>query len=341
MPSWCDRILWKTLPGRTVEQSSYGCCDEIMTSDHSPIFGLFSITTKRANWPHVPTKPAYVVITGLQASGLCGVSDKAPEASISFMGPYHVVATTSAAAKGDTPQWNETIVLEVLTGNEEFVASENIFVVVRDNKKKELTDIGQAAISLQDACQAYNSLSESPPEPPVHGTPPSIVSPRAEMTGSGQKSSRMYPVDFACKLLSKGVNVGSVKGSIAVVWGAENVPKEENTVMGSQLNQERGMLLTSKKKKNQWAKRWYEIGHGTLNGFQSDTVGSLSPSLSPTVHPDFHAWERHLNSLNSRDSQSLLMSLPLRFCGFTNNAFPDLQSVEIFPPRWRAGVPVA
>ncbi|XP_072361899.1 phosphatidylinositol 3,4,5-trisphosphate 5-phosphatase 2A-like [Scyliorhinus torazame] len=43
VPSWCDRVLWKSYPETYIQCTSYGCTDDIMTSDHSPIFSTFEI----------------------------------------------------------------------------------------------------------------------------------------------------------------------------------------------------------------------------------------------------------------------------------------------------------
>uniref|UniRef100_A0A452HT23 phosphatidylinositol-3,4,5-trisphosphate 5-phosphatase n=1 Tax=Gopherus agassizii TaxID=38772 RepID=A0A452HT23_9SAUR len=43
VPSWCDRILWKSRPETHVLCNSYGCTDDIVTSDHSPVFATFEV----------------------------------------------------------------------------------------------------------------------------------------------------------------------------------------------------------------------------------------------------------------------------------------------------------
>uniref|UniRef100_A0A452GH97 phosphatidylinositol-3,4,5-trisphosphate 5-phosphatase n=1 Tax=Gopherus agassizii TaxID=38772 RepID=A0A452GH97_9SAUR len=43
VPSWCDRILWKSYPETHINCNSYGCTDDITTSDHSPVFGAFEV----------------------------------------------------------------------------------------------------------------------------------------------------------------------------------------------------------------------------------------------------------------------------------------------------------
>eukprot|EP01114_Cavostelium_apophysatum_P016387 TRINITY_DN4645_c0_g1_i2.p1 TRINITY_DN4645_c0_g1~~TRINITY_DN4645_c0_g1_i2.p1 ORF type:complete len:1277 (-),score=332.30 TRINITY_DN4645_c0_g1_i2:65-3436(-) len=44
VPSYCDRILWKSLPGSKLHQHEYRCADTIMTSDHRPVLSTFSTT---------------------------------------------------------------------------------------------------------------------------------------------------------------------------------------------------------------------------------------------------------------------------------------------------------
>ncbi|XP_040204870.1 phosphatidylinositol 3,4,5-trisphosphate 5-phosphatase 1 isoform X1 [Rana temporaria] len=43
LPSWCDRVLWKSYPNMHVLCQSYGCTEDIMTSDHSPVFATFQV----------------------------------------------------------------------------------------------------------------------------------------------------------------------------------------------------------------------------------------------------------------------------------------------------------
>ncbi|KAE8285791.1 Phosphatidylinositol 3,4,5-trisphosphate 5-phosphatase 2B [Larimichthys crocea] len=43
VPSWCDRILWKSYPETHIVCTAYGCTDDIFTSDHSPVFATFQV----------------------------------------------------------------------------------------------------------------------------------------------------------------------------------------------------------------------------------------------------------------------------------------------------------
>ncbi|XP_066435886.1 phosphatidylinositol 3,4,5-trisphosphate 5-phosphatase 2B-like [Eleutherodactylus coqui] len=42
-PSWSDRILWTSYPGTEANCTSYGCTDDIVTSDHSPVYSTFEV----------------------------------------------------------------------------------------------------------------------------------------------------------------------------------------------------------------------------------------------------------------------------------------------------------
>ncbi|KAI3369061.1 hypothetical protein L3Q82_026030, partial [Scortum barcoo] len=43
LPSWCDRVLRKSYPLVYVVCQAYGCTNDIMTSDHSPVFASFEV----------------------------------------------------------------------------------------------------------------------------------------------------------------------------------------------------------------------------------------------------------------------------------------------------------
>ncbi|XP_064394235.1 phosphatidylinositol 3,4,5-trisphosphate 5-phosphatase 2-like [Halichondria panicea] len=43
VPSYCDRVLWRSYPNAPIINTSYGCTGDIMTSDHSPVFATFQI----------------------------------------------------------------------------------------------------------------------------------------------------------------------------------------------------------------------------------------------------------------------------------------------------------
>ncbi|XP_005096102.1 phosphatidylinositol 3,4,5-trisphosphate 5-phosphatase 1 isoform X2 [Aplysia californica] len=43
VPSWCDRVLWHSFPGTFIENTAYGCVENMLNSDHRPVFGSFTV----------------------------------------------------------------------------------------------------------------------------------------------------------------------------------------------------------------------------------------------------------------------------------------------------------
>jgi len=71
VPSWCDRVLWKSLPGfvNNVTLKLYEACKDYKTSDHKPIRAGFSVELPDALPPiEMRTEIVHFVITGLKAS---------------------------------------------------------------------------------------------------------------------------------------------------------------------------------------------------------------------------------------------------------------------------------
>ncbi|KAE8584033.1 hypothetical protein XENTR_v10020797 [Xenopus tropicalis] len=42
-PCWSDRVLWTSYPDTDIKCTSYGCTEDIVTSDHSPVFATFEV----------------------------------------------------------------------------------------------------------------------------------------------------------------------------------------------------------------------------------------------------------------------------------------------------------
>ncbi|XP_016109918.1 phosphatidylinositol 3,4,5-trisphosphate 5-phosphatase 2A-like [Sinocyclocheilus grahami] len=71
VPSWCDRILWKSYPETHIMCNSYGCTDDIVTSDHSPVFGTFEVgvTSQFVSKKGLPksSEQAYIEFENIEA----------------------------------------------------------------------------------------------------------------------------------------------------------------------------------------------------------------------------------------------------------------------------------
>ncbi|XP_057705930.1 inositol polyphosphate phosphatase-like 1b isoform X2 [Corythoichthys intestinalis] len=71
VPSWCDRILWKSYPDTHLMCTAYGCTDDIFTSDHSPVFATFQVGvtnhfSSKAD-PGSGVERAWVELEGIEA----------------------------------------------------------------------------------------------------------------------------------------------------------------------------------------------------------------------------------------------------------------------------------
>ncbi|XP_039976189.1 inositol polyphosphate phosphatase-like 1b isoform X2 [Xiphias gladius] len=71
VPSWCDRILWKSYPETHIVCTAYGCTDDIFTSDHSPVFATFQVgvTSQFSSKtdPNPGMERAWIELEGMEA----------------------------------------------------------------------------------------------------------------------------------------------------------------------------------------------------------------------------------------------------------------------------------
>ncbi|XP_029367782.1 inositol polyphosphate phosphatase-like 1b isoform X1 [Echeneis naucrates] len=68
VPSWCDRILWKSYPEMHIVCTAYGCTDDIFTSDHSPVFATFEVgvTPQFKTDPNPSMERAWIELDGVE-----------------------------------------------------------------------------------------------------------------------------------------------------------------------------------------------------------------------------------------------------------------------------------
>ena len=57
VPSWCDRVLHRVTPDSDLRQTSYGCVNTLLGSDHSPVFATYEMMIRRPNLP-LPSVPS-------------------------------------------------------------------------------------------------------------------------------------------------------------------------------------------------------------------------------------------------------------------------------------------
>lgn len=86
-PAYCDRVLWKSLPGYTLKQTHFNATKAIMTSDHKPVWSVFSL--KHFVLPggnDISLGAASLTITNLKAKGLSAADVNSSDPYVIFCG---------------------------------------------------------------------------------------------------------------------------------------------------------------------------------------------------------------------------------------------------------------
>ena len=134
VPSYCDRILWKSLPGASGTLNSYNCTNALVTSDHSPVYATFSLDT------HYPN-----VLEDNSASDTgCYLRLSNMTASLRLQGSrqynlyLNIVAIflegqicTEAQSKTRNPQWGDQEV-KLFSTHKEWLATQHLFFLMKD-----------------------------------------------------------------------------------------------------------------------------------------------------------------------------------------------------------------
>ncbi|KAI5064030.1 hypothetical protein GOP47_0020700 [Adiantum capillus-veneris] len=202
VPAWCDRILWSSLPGCTMEQLSYTSSPSVSSSDHKPVAATFSLKAyalpcncldnldeEDKRW-HV--RFTVLRARNLRASDVCGYSDP----YVSFLGPnLFEEVRTAVRLQNLNPVWNPlkdlpTIVLNTFAI--ERLEKEYLMVRVVDYNKKSTDDtLGYGVIPLAGAVTAFR----------CKGT-----------------------ADFVVELSHRGCPAGTLEGTLKLTW-ERNVAK--------------------------------------------------------------------------------------------------------------------
>eukprot|EP00731_Ephydatia_muelleri_P030204 Em0021g727a len=72
VPSYCDRVLWKSYPSSKIINTCYGCTKDLLTSDHSPVFATFQVGGVKQYAPSGPANSltqdnTYVILSKFRA----------------------------------------------------------------------------------------------------------------------------------------------------------------------------------------------------------------------------------------------------------------------------------
>jgi hypothetical protein len=215
--SWCDRVLWKSLPGLVgdVKQITYAACPTVSTSDHKPVHASFEVAL-RAQAPVVPfpagvpvasLKGPVIRVSKLKGSSLLGMdlSGKSDVYALFFAdrdlrGPKEGKAPrTTTIRQTVNPEWADDHVDSMKISATTFadLAYAHLFVVLMDADVDADDRMGQVVVPLKEAAV------------------------------SGQ------PVKFDLPVTKAGRTHGRLAGEVQVVWptaagDATEVRKRQN-----------------------------------------------------------------------------------------------------------------
>jgi hypothetical protein len=163
VPSWCDRILWKSHPDSKVTCLTYECADDVMTSDHSPVYAIFSCAPRLPVSAFTEEPQLYSIrVIKLQGEDLIAKDVKTSD-------PYCVFSSNTTDGKSFktkvissnlNPQWDkDTVVNTAKAYPAGFVMANPLMVAVMDKDTGSKDDkMGQGAISLRGALGTAKSF---------------------------------------------------------------------------------------------------------------------------------------------------------------------------------------
>eukprot|EP01064_Diplonema_japonicum_P038196 TRINITY_DN9164_c0_g4_i4.p1 TRINITY_DN9164_c0_g4~~TRINITY_DN9164_c0_g4_i4.p1 ORF type:complete len:667 (+),score=141.21 TRINITY_DN9164_c0_g4_i4:295-2001(+) len=171
IPSWCDRILWKSMAEEQIVQEDYFATQSVHGSDHRPVYSVFKLDCRN---PYIPRS----IIDNLNAppAGMVDVLDRKPRSHIAvqqlaghnldskdpngYSDPYVVFVSNALTEEFKTkrklktlnPSWadEEVPLLKVCFEEREYLDIEYLFFNVYDWDKANRDDpVGQAHLGLK------------------------------------------------------------------------------------------------------------------------------------------------------------------------------------------------
>eukprot|EP00457_Paulinella_chromatophora_P001592 gb/GEZN01001594.1/.p1 GENE.gb/GEZN01001594.1/~~gb/GEZN01001594.1/.p1 ORF type:complete len:335 (+),score=65.69 gb/GEZN01001594.1/:1928-2932(+) len=137
-PAWCDRILWKSIPGYPIKQVELNSRMAVATSDHKPIFSTFIVSDFDLPCSSTTRKgDCFLTLTDLKAKGIpAGDSNGLSDPYIQFRAPFikgHK-QKTSYIKETLTPEWPDKDVptLNLSINNPKRLEMSRIFLRVFD-----------------------------------------------------------------------------------------------------------------------------------------------------------------------------------------------------------------
>ncbi|XP_072540217.1 phosphatidylinositol 3,4,5-trisphosphate 5-phosphatase 1 [Salminus brasiliensis] len=163
LPSWCDRVLRKSYPMVHVTCHSYGCTNDIMTSDHSPVFATFDVgVTSQFVSKNDPTKESQGAIKFMNC-----VATLVTKSKTKFFIEYHS-SCLEKFVKGPDGENQECrdgfikvrfgtqVELTPIISDPEYLLDQHILISVKSADSDE--SYGETCVALRSAEIAYTEF---------------------------------------------------------------------------------------------------------------------------------------------------------------------------------------
>lgn len=182
VPSWCDRILHKSLPGTyRLHQTNYSCTDSLMTSDHSPVYATFQVKARLPIYARflrhqIPVaENCVIMLYELQGANLVPRDNDSADPSLEITGTFLVspYVSTGAIFKTLNPAWSGAITIKPAVGARSYLEHQHLHMRVMDNQSG--AEMGQAALSLNGAFE-HNKPTPFSLSVTRHGRPSGTIS---------------------------------------------------------------------------------------------------------------------------------------------------------------------
>ncbi|XP_022615006.1 phosphatidylinositol 3,4,5-trisphosphate 5-phosphatase 1 [Seriola dumerili] len=159
LPSWCDRVLRKSYPLVHVVCQAYGCTNDIMTSDHSPVFASFEVGV--ASQFVSKQDPNSAPQGGIQIMNCVAILST--KSKTKFFIEYHssCLEKTVKTSEGDNTEHSDgsikvwfgsQVVLTPIISDPEYLLDQHILICVKSTDCDESYGEGCVALRAAEFC---------------------------------------------------------------------------------------------------------------------------------------------------------------------------------------------
>eukprot|EP01130_Rhizamoeba_saxonica_P007732 TRINITY_DN3137_c0_g1_i2.p1 TRINITY_DN3137_c0_g1~~TRINITY_DN3137_c0_g1_i2.p1 ORF type:complete len:560 (-),score=107.69 TRINITY_DN3137_c0_g1_i2:520-2013(-) len=138
VPSWCDRILVSSWNPTTIHQTDYHASHELMTSDHSPIYGTFDVEISRPWVPADIGRECTIGLYNLRAKNLnSGDSNGFSDPYLKIQGDWiEINQKTTFIKKTLNPIWKDEVIAVVpFVSDPDYLETKHLSLVVLDKDR--------------------------------------------------------------------------------------------------------------------------------------------------------------------------------------------------------------